>query len=153
MWKSVFLATTLVPLTAEIVATRPLAAQTTYPYPLVSHAERDTLYCYMETTDGRIVQLESLCATEPEETASGGGRTPSRQPRSTATARSRSPRATQPSSSGGSSESTPTPTLGSDGLTTCYPVGSPDCLNSQFEAPEPPMLTPSDPSESSGQGP
>lgn len=150
MWKSVFLATALVPLTAEIVATRPLAAQTTYPYPLVSYAERDTLYCYMETTDGRILQLESLCATEPEET--GSGSTTSRQRGSTATARSRNSRATGARSSGGG-ERTPTPTPGSDGLTTCYPIGSPDCLNSQFDAPEPPMSTPSDPSESSGQAP
>lgn len=153
MWKSVFLATALVPLTAEIVATRPIAAQTMYPYPLVSHSERDTLYCYMETTDGRIVQLESLCATEPESTVGGSGSAPSRQGRSTATARSSSPRATGSSSSGGNGEGNLTPTPGSDGLTTCYPVGSPDCLNSQFDAPEPPMLTPSDPSESSGQGP
>jgi len=151
MLKYLFLvtATAFVPLTTEILAVRPLAAQTIYPYPLVSNAERDTLYCYMETADGSILQLESLCGTQVGVTPRGGGSVASGSPQSPTSASTTSN--TNFSSSGGGRENVPTP--GADGLTTCYPPDSPICLNSQFDAPPPPMSTPSESSESSEQLP
>jgi hypothetical protein len=149
MLKYLFLATAFVPFTAEIFAVCPLAAQTMYPYPLVSNAERDMLYCYMETTDGSIVQLESLCAAQAGLTRRGTGSvtsSPPPSPTSTSTASNSSF-----SSSGGGKENVPTP--GADGVTTCYPPGSPGCLNSQFDAPPPPKSTPSESSGSSNQRP
>ena len=62
MLKSFYLAVVIIPIAAEITLS-PSQAQSLYP-PEVSGSVADTLVCYMQTADGRLLQLESLCQGE-----------------------------------------------------------------------------------------
>ncbi len=54
----------LIPLIAEIAVSRPLAAQSSYP--VVPSSDAEMLLCYMQTPDGRVLQLDRLCGKESE---------------------------------------------------------------------------------------
>ena len=49
----------LMPLIAETAFDRPIALGSQYP--VVPSSDRDELVCYMQTADGRVLNLHSLC--------------------------------------------------------------------------------------------
>jgi hypothetical protein len=63
MLKSFYLAVMVIPIATEVTLSQALRAQSLYP-PEVSSSVADTLVCYMQTADGRLLQLESLCQGE-----------------------------------------------------------------------------------------
>lgn len=63
MLKAFYLAVVIIPIAAEMTLSPGLRAQSLYP-PEVSGSVADTLVCYMQTADGRLLQLESFCQGE-----------------------------------------------------------------------------------------
>lgn len=63
MLKSFYLAVVVMPIATEITLSSVSQAQSLYP-PEVSGSVADTLVCYMQTADGRLLQLESFCQAE-----------------------------------------------------------------------------------------
>lgn len=59
MLKYLSLTFVLILLIVGLANKRPLAAQSTFP--VVPNSDIDTPFCFMQTEDGQILQLESLC--------------------------------------------------------------------------------------------
>jgi hypothetical protein len=65
------LSATLIPLLAEIAVSSPVAAQSIYP--LVENADTTPPLCYMQTADGRVLQLDRLCNNKSSVTVTASG--------------------------------------------------------------------------------
>jgi hypothetical protein len=61
MQKVFYITTTSVFLCVEAALAQSVVADPTYPYPVVPRANINQLACYMETENGDILQLDTLC--------------------------------------------------------------------------------------------
>lgn len=64
------LSTILVPLLPNVVLSFPVAVDS--PYPEVSGSNMDSLICYVQTEDGRTIDLNNLCRKTSENNSSSG---------------------------------------------------------------------------------
>jgi len=138
MLKSFYLAVVVIPIAAEMTLSQALQAQSLYP-PEVSSSVADTLVCYMQTADGRLLQLESFCQ---EESSIGTGRQThssnsanqsfttgsSSQPSDSYSRRNNQVNAPEQNDSGGG---------GSAETALCAPANAPECRDVDFSSAAP----------------
>lgn len=63
-WCTVTISVAFIPFTSKSTFARPLF--TNYQYPEVLNPQINSSICYLETTDGRTLNLNALCAKEVE---------------------------------------------------------------------------------------
>lgn len=138
MLKPLYLTIVIIPIAAEAALSPALRAQSLYP-PQVSGSVADTLVCYMQTSDGRLLQLESFCQGE---VSTGTGR----QTNSSNAARqsfrngssSRSSGSFPNSSNQVNSPNQDDPTTNGPAETAvCAPANSPECSDVDFSSAAP----------------
>lgn len=106
--------TLAVTILAEITMMRPIAAQPTSP--VVSGSDMDRSLCYMQTEDGKTLQLDNLCRSNSiTPVTPAENKTPTTH--------------TQQQNASTTAESNP---LEAQSEVLCAPENSPDCVNSKL---------------------